>query len=110
MVKLAMDGLLNFTFYPLKVGFWVGLFSILVSVAFLIYMVADTILSGQSDLYPLYKWLVVVLFGFVGGQFMFIWILGEYVGRIYNDVRRRPLYIIRDKHNAEEPETESDHG
>ena len=44
--------------------------------------------------YPLFKWLTVILLGFVGAQFMLMWILGEYVGRIYNDVRKRPLYVV----------------
>ena len=94
MVKLAMDGLLNFTFLPLKIGLWIGLLTIIVSAAFLAYMIVD-VLRGVP--YPLFKWLTVILFGFMGGQFMLLWILGEYVSRIYSDVRRRPLYVVREE-------------
>ena len=98
MLKLAMDGLLNFTFMPLKIGFWVGVFSMLLSGAFLTYMVVDKILHPAIE-YPLFKWLTVVLLGFVGAQFIFLWIIGEYIGRIYNDVRKRPLYVVAEEIN-----------
>lgn len=41
------------------------------------------------------------MFGFMGLQFIFMWILGEYIGRIYNETRDRPIYIISDKKNFE---------
>lgn len=103
MLKLAMDGLLNFTFMPLKIGFWVGLGSILLSSAFLLYMIVDTLLHQQMNYYPLFKWLTVILLGFVGAQFIFLWILGEYIGRIYNDVRKRPLYVVGEEINLPRP-------
>ena len=99
MLKLAMDGLLNFSFSPLKVGLWVGVSSMLISVLFLGYMVYDTLFGPPAATYELYKWLVVVLFGFVGAQFVFLWIIGEYIGRIYNDVRKRPLYVVNEELN-----------
>ena len=99
MLKLAMDGLLNFTFFPLRVGMWIGLLSMLVSALFLIYMAVDATLHQVE--YPLYKWLTVTLFGFMGLQFTFLWIIGEYIGRIYYDVRRRPLFIVGERLNLE---------
>ena len=51
--------------------------------------------------FELYKWLVVVLFGFVGAQFILLWIIGEYIGRIYSDVRSRPLYVINEEVNTD---------
>jgi polyisoprenyl-phosphate glycosyltransferase len=102
MLKLAMDGLLNFTFMPLKIGFWVGVFSMLLSGAFLAYMIVDKLLHPAIE-YPLFKWLTVVLLGFVGAQFIFLWIIGEYIGRIYNDVRKRPLYVVAEEWNFHDP-------
>ena len=92
MAKLAMDGLLSFSFSPLKIAMWIGVFSILLSLGFMGYMLYDYLVRGV--VYRLFKWLTVVLFGFVGAQFILMWILGEYVGRIYSDVRKRPLYVI----------------
>ena len=98
MVKLAMDGILNFSSMPLKLAMLLGVVSIIMSVGFMSYMLYDHFVRGVT--YRLFKWLTVALFGFVGAQFILIWILGEYVGRIYNDVRRRPLYIVREEVNC----------
>ncbi len=95
MVRLAMDGVLNFSFMPLRIAFWIGFLSLLAALAFLGYMLWDNLVRGVP--YPLYKWLTVMVFGFMGSQFMFLWIIGEYIGRIYNDVRRRPLYVIQEE-------------
>jgi dolichol-phosphate mannosyltransferase len=95
MVRLAMDGLMNFSVLPLRIGLWTGIASMAMSFMALVYMACDAI-HNHAD-YPLYKWLVVVLFGFTGAQFVFVWLVGEYVARIYNDVRKRPIYIVADE-------------
>jgi len=97
MARLAMDGILNFSFFPLKVGFLIGVFSILAAGIFLAIMLFDVLMNGTP--YPLYKWLSVILLAFAGIQFIFLWILGEYIGRIYDDVRHRHLFVISDKIN-----------
>lgn len=97
MVHLAMDGVLNFTFLPLRIGMWIGFLSVTFSFLFFLYMLYDSIIKGVE--YPLFKWLTVIVFGLMGVQFMFLWILGEYIGRIYDDVRRRPLYVISERLN-----------
>jgi glycosyltransferase involved in cell wall biosynthesis len=102
MVRFAMDGILSFSFKPLRLAMWVGLVSMACAGAFLVYMLFDHFVRGVP--YPLFKWLTVILFGFTGAQFMFLWIVGEYVGRIYGDVRRRPLFVIEDTVNVEDGE------
>lgn len=97
MIKLAMDGLLSFSFLPLKVGLWIGVASILTSLALLAAMLLAHIIRHIP--FPIYKWLVVGMFGFMGIQFIFLWVVGEYIGRIYNDVRRRPLYVVAERVN-----------
>jgi dolichol-phosphate mannosyltransferase len=92
MLGFAMDGLLSFSFSPLRVALWVGVVSISSSGAFLAYMLYDHLVRRVP--YPLFKWLTVIVFGFVGAQFILLWILGEYVGRIYTEVRQRPLYVV----------------
>ncbi len=97
MFRLAMDGILNFSFLPLKLGFVIGLITIFVSILFFIYMAIDALFFDVE--YPLFKWLTVVIAGFMGLQFIFLWILGEYIGRIYDDVRKRHLYVIAEEIN-----------
>ncbi|MCP4668913.1 MAG: glycosyltransferase family 2 protein [Deltaproteobacteria bacterium] len=99
MFKLAADGILNFSFFPLKLGMYVGLLTMFFGFAFIVYMIGDAIV--YSTVYPLYKWLIVVLFVFLGFLFILVWIMGEYIGRIYNEEKGRPLYIIDEKINCE---------
>lgn len=102
LIKLGMSGLLNFSSLPLQVGFVLGLFSILFGFLFLGYMTWDLLFMGSK--YEFFKFLVVMLFIFVGFMFMLMWLLGEYIGRIYNEVRRRPIYLVKEKGNFKEKE------
>jgi glycosyltransferase involved in cell wall biosynthesis len=97
MMRLAWDGVTSFSYFPLQLatylGFFVGLLSalaILVVVYLRIFSRAGTVpLEGQATT------LVMVLFlGSV--QLLSLGIIGEYLGRIYNEVKGRPLYIVRD--------------
>ena len=97
MLQLSMDGIINFSSIPLKMGFVLGSLTIMVGTLFLMYMVGDMIIN-DSD-YELYKWLVVMLFIFLGINFVLIWLLGEYIGRIYKESKNRPYYIINEKVN-----------
>jgi len=97
LISLGMDGMLNFSLLPLRIGFIIGIINIILGFLFLAYMVLDTILFDKY--YHLYKFLVVLLFMLMGLLFMFIWILGEYIGRIHNEVKGRPIYIANEKGN-----------
>ncbi len=97
MIKLGMDGILNFSLIPLKMGFVLGLMSIFSGIFMIVYFIVDIILNKVN--YPLYKWIVVIIMMFVGFQFMLLWIMGEYIGRIYDETRDRPLYVLDEKIN-----------
>ncbi len=95
--KLALDGFFSFSRVPLRIGLFLGGFSILIGLGFMAYMVADILINDVY--YHLYKLLVDVIFIFIGFLFILIWILGEYIGRIYHEVKGRNLYIIHKKVN-----------
>ncbi len=97
MVKLAMDGILNFSTFPLKIWAIIGFFMMFLSFLFFCYIFIDTVFN--KVVYPLYKWLSVIGFWFMWLQFVFMWIMGEYIGRIYNETRDRPIYIESEKVN-----------
>ncbi len=100
MIKLAMDGILNFSTFPLKLWAIIWFFLIILSTFFFLYVSYDFFINETE--YPLYKWINIVLLWFVWLQFIFMWILGEYIWRIYNETRERPLYIISEKINFNE--------
>lgn len=94
MFRLALDAVTGFSFIPLKLALWTGAFAagagLLLALALVVLRLGGTLpLAGQG--------LTASLILFIGGVQLFIMgILGEYIGRIYDEVRRRPLYIIRE--------------
>lgn len=92
LMKLALDGFTGFSFFPLKLSAFIGVFVIITSILMFLYVTYDAIVVGNH--YPLYKWLVIFVYGFMGVQFILMWLLGEYIGRIYDEQRKRPMYII----------------
>lgn len=99
MVRFAMDGMLSFSFKPLRLAFWVGVLAIVLAIGFAAAMLYMNLVNDVP--FPLYKWLTVALFGFMGAQFILLWIVGEYIGRIYADARSRPLYVVAERVNLD---------
>ncbi len=93
MLKLASDGIISFSTKPLKLLAGLGIFSILISIAILIY----ALISYAFDLNNLtagWTSLMVAITFFAGVQLLSIWIMSEYIGRIYDETKNRPQYII----------------
>lgn len=97
LAKLAFDGFTGYSMFPLKITAYVGMFVIVTGILMFIYTFWDYFFRGTY--YPLYKWLIIVVYVFLGIQFILMWLLGEYVGRIHDEQRRRPLYVIDKKYN-----------
>jgi glycosyltransferase involved in cell wall biosynthesis len=97
---LAVNGLVGFSYIPLKLGLLMGTLSIIVGSGLLTYQVFDAIINNAY--YHLYKWLIVVLFIFMGFMFILMWIFGEYIARIHDEVRFRPAFVVESKLNFDE--------
>jgi dolichol-phosphate mannosyltransferase len=99
LLKLALDGIFDFSTVPLRIMTLLGLFLSVTSfglgVFFIIHRVVDFKVLGYSPAdVPGMASLIVSLF-FIGGSIiLMLGILGEYIGRIYFEVKRRPNYII----------------
>lgn len=96
MVKLAVDGITSFSYKPLKFSVGTGIF---LSVFSLIFALVVFILRLNNIVYMEPGWaslMVVVLF-FFGFVLIMLGIIGEYLGRIFEEVKKRPLYIISEK-------------
>lgn len=94
MLSFALDGFFSMSVVPMKFGLILGILSIFLGIFFLIYIAFDTLI--YNEVYPLYKWLVVVLFMFTGFLFILIWILAEYIERIYREFQDQPLYVVKE--------------
>ena len=100
LFSYAIDGITAFSTFPLKVSSYVGLFTAASAFIYLIYIIIKTLIFGK-DL-PGYASTVTLIL-FVGGLLLLACgILGEYIAKIYLEVKNRPVYIIR-KTNVDEP-------
>jgi dolichol-phosphate mannosyltransferase len=93
MVGLAFDGILSLSKAPLKLAMYFGFMASIVSFLLAVYFVIERL---QEPGYLLRGWastIVVVLF--LGGvQLICLGVIGEFIGRIYDEVKQRPLYVI----------------
>ena len=92
MLRLAMDGITGFSTTPLKISFLIGLSVMLVSLGIGIWAILEKFLNPAVTV-PGWASLMTAIVFFGGIQLMSIGILGEYIGRIYEEVKQRPLYI-----------------
>ena len=95
LAHLALDGILSFSNVPLRIAVYVGLVTAAASFAggaFVLYekLFTDKAILGWAS--------TIILVLFMGGMILFtLGVIGEYIGRIYEEVKKRPLYVIRDK-------------
>ena len=94
MVKLAVDGILSFSYKPLKVATFLGCLLSVVGFVYLIVVLCQG-LFGSSPVSGWASTMAVMLF-FDGVTLLMLGIMGEYIGRIYEESKARPLYIVRD--------------
>lgn len=100
MLKFALDGITSFSYLPLQLATYVGFVAALLAVIGIIVTIILR-LSGSQAFYGQATTLVSVLF--LGGvQLISLGIIGEYLGRIYDEVKGRPLYIVREVLGFEE--------
>ena len=91
MIKFALDGITSFSDVPLKMATWLGYFTSLVALLYLFSVFVQKALG-----YTVQGWAtIMVAMLFLGGvQLISLGIIGEYVGRIFNEVKQRPLYVV----------------
>jgi glycosyltransferase involved in cell wall biosynthesis len=90
--NFSLEGITSFTVAPLKVATYIGLFTAICALGYLAQLIFRTIFFGNPVAgYP--SLLAVTLF--LGGvQMMMLGIIGEYLGRIFNETKGRPLYLV----------------
>ncbi len=92
--NFALDGITSFTTIPLRVWTYLGLLAWIGSVVLIIFFFFDYLFMG-GNLKGFYPIVMLILF-FGGLQVMTLGIMGEYIGRIHEEVKLRPIYLIRE--------------
>jgi glycosyltransferase involved in cell wall biosynthesis len=95
LTRFALDGLMSFSTLPLKVWTYVGVFVSMFSLIAAVYYIVQTLTRGVDV--PGYASLIVSIMFFAGVQLLTLGIMGEYIGRIFAEVKRRPLYLVAER-------------
>lgn len=101
MIKLALDGIIGFSTKPMKLVGCIGLFSIVISFFILVYALASYAFS-LNYISPGWTSLMVALTFFSGVLLLSLWIMSEYIARIYDETKGRPQYIIKETINFDD--------
>ncbi|SEG73952.1 glycosyltransferase family 2 protein [Paenibacillus sp. UNC499MF] len=102
MIKLSLDGITSFSYKPLKLAGYLGVLLSGSGFLYLLYVVylalfTDATLKGWPSV-------VSIMLIFNGFVLLMLGILGEYIGRIYDETKGRPLYIVRECHGLRKDE------
>lgn len=98
LVNLAVDGITSFTTAPLRISTVLGFIISLVAFVYIIIIIIQTIYGTHLSGYP--SMMAAILF--LGGvQLVSLGIIGEYIGRIFNETKNRPLYLVEEYHNGQ---------
>ena len=90
---LSLEGITSFSLAPLKVASYVGIIAVIFAMIYATIIIYRTLVYGTDV--PGYPSLMVTVLFMGGAQMLTIGILGEYIGRIFNEVKQRPLYLTK---------------
>ena len=96
LFKYAMDGITDFSQAPLSIAVWLGTTSFVLSIIGLLFVIIRRIVEPGSSVFG-WASLICIILLFGGLQLLCIGIVGKYIGRIYMQVKQRPIYIIKEK-------------
>ncbi|MCL6456407.1 MAG: glycosyltransferase family 2 protein [Gorillibacterium sp.] len=94
MIRFALDGITSFSYKPLKLATYLGMTVSLVSFVYLVIIILQKLFTNSAEI----GWTstVAILLFFNGMILMLMGVIGEYIGRIYEETKDRPLYIVRE--------------
>jgi polyisoprenyl-phosphate glycosyltransferase len=95
LFRFAFDGITSFSTLPLKLWTYIGVTISAIAMLTAVFFIVDTIVRGVDV--PGYASLIVSVMFLSGVQLISLGVIGEYVGRIFAEVKRRPLYILGDQ-------------
>jgi glycosyltransferase involved in cell wall biosynthesis len=101
--NFAIDGMTSFSTLPLRVWSYVGGLVALISFLYAIFLIGRTLIYGVDV--PGYASLMVVVLFLGGLQLLTLGIIGEYLGRTYEEVKGRPIYVVRETYGLDRDAT-----
>lgn len=95
LINYAFDGIVSFSTKPLRFATYTGILTSFIAFIYLIFILIKTFTTGVDT--PGYASLMCVMLFLGGIQLIFLGIIGEYLGKTYNETKRRPIYFAREK-------------
>ena len=102
MIRFAADGIISFSYTPLRLAVWTGFFVLGLALCGIIYAVVLRFFADPSQWVRGWASIFVAVLFMGGVQLISLGIIGEYVGRIYGEVKQRPLYFVRERFGFEQ--------
>ena len=100
-----MSGLTSFSAFPLRLAFWVGMMVFAISIGFAAYVFIDHYLN-PNPLIAGWATLVILVLGLGSVQLMVMGVVGEYLYKMFNEIKGRPLYIVAETKNIDKNKIE----
>ncbi len=92
--NLALDGIFSFTTLPLRIWTYFGLAIAFFALVYMVFIILRTVVYGVDV--PGYASIIVLILFFSGMNMIGLGVIGEYLGRIFVEVKQRPIYLVRD--------------
>lgn len=106
LFSLYMSGVTSFSAFPLRLAFWAGLSIFAACVLFSIYVIIDHYVN-PNPLIAGWATVVILVSGLGGIQLIVLGIVGEYLYKMFNEIKGRPLYIVSEAYNIDTKDIES---
>ena len=107
LVDLAIDGITSFTTSPLRLATFIAIPTFIVLFIYFIYVIAKCFVI--NDVIQAYQAIILLILFFSGIQILLFGIIGEYLGRIFNESKNRPLYLVNEYNGKKEMNDENEH-
>jgi len=98
LIDLAIDGITSFTTSPLRLATYISIPTFIMLAAYTLYVIAKCFVI--KEVVHAYQAIILLILFFSGIQILLFGIVGEYLGRIFNETKNRPLYLV-DEYNGE---------
>jgi hypothetical protein len=95
LIRFGLDGITSFSTLPLRIWSLLGLVISLVALGYALIVFTETLIFGRDV--PGYPTIVISIMIFAGVQLISLGVMGEYLGRIYEQVKGRPLFLVADE-------------
>lgn len=106
MIKFALDGITSFSSVPLRLATWLGYIT-----SFLAFLYLSSVFIQKVLGYTVQGWATIMVgMLFLGGvQLICLGIIGEYIGRIFNETKQRPMYVVEEVYESESASSHKKH-